>query len=62
MPKTGDTCKHPGYYKFSGHIKRTTTCHPTFDESEILMQLFGIFPSINTCAKDAFWTYVRPPN
>lgn len=61
MPKTGDKCMNPGYYKFSGHIKTTSNCHPTFDESEILMQLFKIFPSVNTCGKDAFWTYVRPP-
>ena len=61
MAKTGERCMNPGYYKFSGHIKRATKCHPTFDEKEIQMQLFGIFPPVNTCGQDAFWTYVRPP-
>lgn len=61
MPKTGDKCMNPGYYKFSGHIKCASKCHPTFEEKEILMQLFNEFPSITTCGKDTFWTYVRRP-
>lgn len=61
MPKTGDKCTSPGYYKFSGHIKGISKCHPTFDEGEILIQLFKEFPPVNTCQKDAFWVYVRPP-
>jgi len=62
MPKTGDKCTYPGYYKFSGHVKTSITrCHPTFAENEISMQLYQIFPPIHTCDKDAFWTYVRPP-
>ena len=61
MPKTGDKCIIPGYYAFSGHIKRTAICHPSFDEIEIQMKMFNTFPPINICGKDAFWTYVRPP-
>ena len=61
MPKTGDKCTHPGYYKFSGHIQRSATCHPSFDEHEILVKMFDTFPPVNICEKDAFWTYVRPP-
>jgi len=61
MPKTGDKCTRPGYYKFSSHITRSTNCHPTFDENEIFMQLFGTFPPVHTCGNDALWTYVRQP-
>lgn len=60
MPKTGDKCMNSGYYKFSGHVKCTTKCHPSFDEDKISMRMFETFPTIHTCDKDAFWTYVKP--
>jgi len=59
MPKTGDACDFPGYYKFSGHIDRSTKCHPTFNEDEILMHPGDSFPPVDICGKDAFWTYDR---
>jgi len=59
MPKTGEKCTFAGYYKFSGHIKGNAKCHPSFDEDEISMQTGGVFPTIPTCDKDAFWIYVR---
>jgi len=62
MPKTGDKCTYAGYYKYSGHIDRSTIkCHPSFDEEEISMQVGYVFPPVITCSKDSFWTYVRAP-
>ena len=60
MPKTGEKCTYSGYYKFSGHVKCTTRCHPSFDEEEIPMKMGNLFPTIPTCDEDAFWTYVKP--
>lgn len=62
MPITGEKCTYAGYYKYSGHIDRSSKrCHPTFDEEEIIVNNGGTFPPITTCSKDAFWTYVRAP-
>jgi hypothetical protein len=62
MPKTGEKCTYAGYYKYSGHLDRSTIrCHPSFDEKEISLQVGHVFPPVITCSKDAFWTYVRAP-
>ena len=61
MPKTGEKCTYAGYYKYSGHFKVTKICHPSFDEEEIFLQVGTVFPTVTTCNKDAFWTYIRAP-
>jgi len=62
MPKTGEKYTYTGYYRYSGHLDRSTIrCHPSFDEEEISLQVGTVFPQITTCSKDAFWIYVRAP-
>jgi len=47
MPKTGEKCTFAGYYKYSGHLDRSTIrCHPSFDEEEISLQVGTVFPQI----------------
>lgn len=60
MAKTGETCTMSGHYKFAGHTDGSIGCHPTLNESDILIVKGNTFPPIKSHGKCAYWTHVRP--